>query len=85
MKDIDKENSKLEAKKVKAEITRLMLEVPAFLSEGSKMEQMTIPTYETCWNSIGVDGRKMIGVDFEAPAQILKEFFFDVSDNNSVQ
>ena len=34
----------------KAEITRLMLEVPAFLSEGSKMEQMTIPTYETCWN-----------------------------------
>ena len=66
MKDIDKENSKLEAKKVKAEITRLMLEVPAFLSEGSKMEQMTIPTYETCWNSVGVDGRKMIGVDFEA-------------------
>lgn len=58
----------------KAEITRLMLEVPAFLSEGSKMEQMTIPTYETCWNSIGVDGRKMIGVDFEANAQILREF-----------
>ena len=79
MKDIDKENSKLEAKKVKAEITRLMLEVPAFLSEGSKMEQMTIPTYETCWNSIGVDGRKMIGVDFEANAQILKEFFYGVS------
>lgn len=69
----------------KAEITRLMLEVPAFLSEGSKMEQMTIPTYETCWNSVGVDGRKMIGVDFEANAQILKEFFYGVSDNNSVQ
>ena len=79
VKDIDKENSKLEAKKVKAEITRLMLEVPAFLSEGSKMEQMTIPTYETCWNSVGVDGRKMIGVDFEANAQILKEFFYGVS------
>ena len=63
----------------KAEITRLMLEVPAFLSEGSKMEQMTIPTYETCWNSVGVDGRKMIGVDFEANAQILKTFFYDVS------
>ena len=69
----------------KAEITRLMLEVPAFLSEGSKMEQMTIPTYETCWNSVGMDGRKMIGVDFEANAQILKEFFYGVSDNNSVQ
>ena len=40
------------------------------------MEQMTIPTYETCWNSVGVDGRKMIGVDFEANAQILKEFFY---------
>ena len=69
----------------KAEITRLMLEVPAFLSEGSKMKQMTIPTYETCWNSVGVDGRKMIGVDFEANAQILKEFFYGVSDSNSGQ
>ena len=57
----------------------------AFLSEGSKMEQMTIPTYETCWNSVGVDGRKMIGVDFEANAQILKEFFYGVSDSNSGQ
>lgn len=67
----------------KAEITRLMLEVPAFLSEGSKMEQMTIPTYETCWNSIGVDGRKMIGVDFEANAQILREFFYGTHDGIS--
>ena len=40
------------------------------------MEQMTIPTYETCWNSVGVDGRKMIGVDFEANAKILREFFY---------
>ena len=67
----------------KAEITRLMLEVPAFLSEGSKMEQMTIPTYETCWNSVGVDGRKMIGVDFEANAQILREFFYGTHDGIS--
>ena len=65
----------------KAEITRLMLEVPAFLSESSKMEQMTIPTYETCWNSVGVDGRKMIGVDFEANAQILREFFYGSLDD----
>ena len=65
----------------KAEITRLMLEVPAFLSEGSKMKQMTIPTYETCWNSVGVDGRKMIGVDFEANAQILREFFYGSLDD----
>lgn len=67
----------------KAEITRLMLEVPAFLSEGSKMEQMTIPTYETCWNSVGMDGRKMIGVDFEANAQILREFFYGTHDGIS--
>lgn len=65
----------------KAEITRLMLEVPAFLSEGSKMEQMTIPTSGTCWNSVGVDGRKMIGVDFEANAQILREFFYGATDS----
>ena len=67
----------------KAEITRLILEVPALLSEGSKMEQMTIPTYETCWNSVGVDGRKMIGVDFEANAQILREFFYGTHDGIS--
>lgn len=62
----------------KGEITSLLLEMPAFISAGAEMEQMTIPTYETCWNSVGVDGRKMIGVDFEANAQILKEFFYGV-------
>ncbi|WP_367924243.1 LCP family protein [uncultured Ruthenibacterium sp.] len=60
----------------KAEITSLLLEMPSFISAGAQMEQMTIPTYETCWNSVGVDGRKMIGVDFEANAKILREFFY---------
>ena len=64
----------------KSEITSLLLEMPGFISAGAQMEQMTIPTYETCWNSVGVDGRKMIGVDFEANAQILKEFFYGVTD-----
>lgn len=59
------------------EITSLMLLAPRY--QGITLEQMTIPTYETCWNSVGVDGRKMIGVDFEANAQILKEFFYGVS------
>ena len=62
----------------KSEITSLLLEMPGFISAGAEMEQMTIPTYETCWNSVGVDGRKMIGVDFEANAKILKEFFYGV-------
>lgn len=61
----------------KGEITSLLFELPGFLSKGTQMEQMTIPTYETCWNSIGVDGRKLIGVDFEANAQILREFFYE--------
>lgn len=60
----------------KNEITELLMEVPAFLSAGAQMEQMTIPTKDTCWNSIGVDGRKMIAVDFEANAKVLKDFFY---------
>lgn len=60
----------------KNEITELLLEVPAFLSAGAQMEQMTIPTKNTCWNSVGVDGRKMIAVDFSANAKILNDFFY---------
>lgn len=58
----------------KGEITSLLLEAPGFL--GAQLEQMTIPTQDTCWNTTGVDGRKMIGVDFEANAKILREFFY---------
>ena len=61
----------------KNEITVLLFEVPGFINRGVQMEQMTIPTYETCWNSVGVDGRKMIGVDFAANASILQEFFYE--------
>ena len=64
----------------KSEITDLLLEVPAFLAKGIQMEQMTIPTRDTCWNSVGVDGRKLIGVDFAANAKILKEFFYGITD-----
>lgn len=60
----------------KNEITQLLLEIPGFLSTGAQMEQMTIPTKDTCWNSVGVDGRKMIAVDFEANAKILNDLFY---------
>ncbi len=60
----------------KGEITKLLLEVPAFLSQGAQVEQMTIPAQDTCWNSVGVDGRKMIAVDFEANAKILQDLFY---------
>lgn len=60
----------------KGEITSLLLEMPGFIGTGANLEQMTIPTEDTCWNSIGVDGRNMIGVDFEANAQILRSFFY---------
>ena len=66
----------IETNLTKEEITSLLFELPGFISAGANMEQMTIPTYETCWNSVGVDGRKMIGVDFAANAQILKDFFY---------
>lgn len=60
----------------KSEISSLMFEIPGFLANGVAIDDMTIPTYETCWNSVGVDGRKMIGVDFAANAQILHDFFY---------
>lgn len=61
----------------KGEITSLLLEVPGFLSNGLQIEQMTIPAKDTCWNTVGVDGRKMIGVDFAANAKILQDFFYE--------
>ncbi len=60
----------------KGEITKLILEAPEFLASGVQMEQMTVPTKDTCWNSVGKDGRKMIAVDFDANAKILNEFFY---------
>ena len=63
----------------KGEITSLLLEMPGFIANGAQMEQMTIPTDDTCWNSVGVDGRKLIGVDFDANAKILREFFYGVT------
>ncbi len=65
----------------KGEITKLLLEVPQFLADGVQMDQMTIPTKDTCWNSVGVDGRKMIAVDFDANAKILNAFFYGENDN----
>lgn len=64
----------------KGEITSLVLEMPGFIANGAQMEQMTIPTDDTCWNTVGVDGRKLIGVDFDANAKILREFFYGVTD-----
>ena len=60
----------------KTEIAGLMLKVPGFLKSEAPINDLTIPTKDTCWNSVGVDGRKMIAVDFEANAKILDEFFY---------
>lgn len=60
----------------KSEITDLLLEIPGFIAEGLQIEQMTIPTRDTCWNTVCVDGRKMIGVDFAANTKILNELFY---------
>ena len=64
----------------KGEIASLMLEVPGFLANGLEIENMTIPTRDTCWNTVGVDGRKMIGVDFDANARILRKLFYGVEE-----
>ena len=60
----------------KTEIAALMLQVPGFLKSDAPIDDLTIPTKDTCWNSVGKDGRKMIAVDFEANAKILDEFFY---------
>ena len=61
---------------MKNEVFNLLLEAPGFITNGAHIQQMTVPTWETCWNS-QVDGRPMIGVDFDANARILRKFFYD--------
>ncbi len=68
----------------KSEINSLLFEIPGFLSNGVVIDDMTIPTFETCWNSVGVDGRKMIGVDFAANAQILHDFFYSEKTSEEI-
>ncbi len=67
----------------KGEITSLMLEIPGFISSGAQINDMTIPVDGTCWNSVGVDGRRMIGVDFERNARILRDFFYSVPEEET--
>lgn len=58
----------------KQEIISLLFEAPAF--RGIHLEQLTIPVEGTYWGIVGVDGRRMYGVDFEENAKILKNFFY---------
>ena len=60
----------------KNEMAALLLELPGFISSGAQMEQMTVPAKDTCWSRVGVDGRKLIAVDFEKNSKILHEFFY---------
>ena len=62
----------------KSQITALLLEVPGFLAQGVELEQMTIPAEGTAWSRVGTDGRSLIGVDFEANARIMREFFYEI-------
>lgn len=59
----------------KSEITSLVVEAPNFM--GVEIEQKTIPEKGTYWGVTGVDGRKMIGVDFKKNSQILKDFLYN--------
>jgi len=58
----------------KSEIASLIFHAPKFL--GVEIEQMTVPTYETCWGAVSPAGIKYIGMDFEANAKILQELFY---------
>ena len=60
----------------KEDMAKLLLELPGFISTGAQAEQMTIPSQDTCWSRVGVDGRRLIAVDFEKNAEILHEFFY---------
>ena len=64
----------------KGEIAKLAMEIPGFVAGGAQIEDMTVPAEGTAWNSVGVDGRKMIGVDFNANAKILRELFYGVTE-----
>lgn len=59
----------------KGEITSLLFETPAFL--GVEIEQKTIPETGTYWGKTGVDGRRMMGIDFKKNADILNQFLYN--------
>lgn len=56
------------------EIADLMLYSPNFLA--STFDQMTIPQAGTYGGMIGMGGRSLFAVDFEANSEILKEFLY---------
>lgn len=60
----------------KMEISNLVLEAPGFL--GCQIEQMTIPAKGTYGSMIGMGGRHLFAVDFEANSKILHDFLYDI-------
>mgnify|MGYP000166422156 CR=1 FL=1 len=58
----------------KGEIAALILIAPDFV--GTTIDQMTIPQAGTYGSMIGMGGRHLFAVDFEANAKILQEFLY---------
>lgn len=58
----------------KGEIAALILIAPDFV--GATIDQMTIPQEGTYGSMIGMGGRHLFAVDFEANAKILQEFLY---------
>ncbi len=62
----------------KKEMANLIFHAPKFI--GVDIQQLTIPVDGTYWSRTGVDGRKYIGVDFEANAKILQDLIYGTEE-----
>ncbi len=62
----------------KKEMANLIFHAPKFI--GVNIQQLTIPVDGTYWSRTGVDGRKYIGVDFEANAKILHDLIYGTEE-----
>lgn len=67
----------------KMEISSLVMEAPGFL--GCQIEQMTIPAKGTYGSMIGMGGRHLFAIDFEANSKILHDFLYDAAPAPSAE
>lgn len=62
------------------EIAELVLYAPDFIN--STFDQMTIPAPGTYGGMVGMGGRNLFAVDFDANSQVLKEFLYGTGEDS---
>ncbi len=63
----------------KLEITELLLLAPK--CQGASIRQMTVPIQDSYGGMVGLGGRSLFAVDFDANARALREFMYEEASN----